>query len=216
MSVLEFDSEWFGVTIGRYDGDPNEADTWAKDNHVGCVYCLLPVEKIGMVYDATKKGFRLTDVRVEFAAKTSLVIPPDVREAEGPDAATVQDIAVRSYQKTRFHNDRNFDRDRVNQMYANWVLTSKGFTFVVEGDEGIAGFVLVGETHLELIAVDQAHRGQGHGGSLARAAIGHAYAKGRPEIRVVTQSGNHAAQRTFQAAGFRLVDTSLWLHKWYQ
>ena len=85
MSVLEFDSEWFGVSVGRYDGDPSEADSWAKDNSVGCVFCLLPIEKIASVYDATQRGFRLVGRthRVR-RLRPSLVIPA-VREAKPQD-----------------------------------------------------------------------------------------------------------------------------------
>lgn len=214
MSVLEFDSEWFGVSIGRYDGDPIEADRWAKEHSVGCVFTLLPVEKIGMVYDAVQRGFKLTDVRVEFVGDPSA--GRSLRKATDDDRDWIKLVAVTSYRKTRFHNDRNFDRQRVDEMYANWALTSTGTTYVSDSPEGRAGFVLVGETHLELIAVDESFRGNGHGLALARAALRHAYDQGRDELRVVTQSGNHAAQRTFQAAGFRLDNTSLWLHKWYQ
>lgn len=214
MSVLEFDSEWFGVSVGRYDGDAAEADQWGKDNSVGCLFCLLPLSKIASVHEAAHRGFKLVDVRVEFSVRPSLVIPA-VREAKPQDADAIKQIAYRSFRKTRFHNDRHFDRDKVNAMYANWALTSKGATFVVEGNAGIAGFVVVGDTHLELIAVDPDQRGHRYGAALAKAAIGYAYARRRDELRVVTQGGNHAAQRTFQGAGFELVDTSLWLHKWY-
>ena len=214
MSVLEFDSQWFGCRIGRFDGDPAEADQWGKDNSVACLYTLLPLSQISKVHEAAARGFRLVDVRVEFVARTGLLIN-STRYANPDDREAIKEMAFRSFQKTRFHNDRLFDRDRVNAMYANWALTSEGETLVVDADNARAGFVVVGETHLELIAVDPAYRGQGYGGMLARAALGHAHGRGRRELRVVTQGGNHAAQRTFQSSGFELVDTSLWLHKWY-
>jgi ribosomal protein S18 acetylase RimI-like enzyme len=214
VSVLEFDSEWFGCRIGRYDGDPAEADQWGKDNSVACVYTLLPLAQISAVHDAARRGFRLVDVRVEFAAKSQLIIN-EARYVKPEDGEAIKEIAYRSFQKTRFHNDRLFDRDRVNAMYANWALTSAGDTMLVDAENARAGFVVVGETHLELIAVDPSHRGAGYGRTLAAAALGHAHRHGRRELKVVTQGGNHAAQRTFQSVGFELVDTSLWLHKWY-
>ena len=216
MSILEFDSEWFGVRIGRYDDDPIEADRWAKDNSVGCVYCLLPIEKIDMVFGAVQRGFRLTDVRVEFVARTSLLIPFSPRLLEPEDMPALKEIAASSFVKTRFHNDRRFDTKRVNEMYANWVETASGRILVQKVDDVPVGFVLVGDTHLELIAVADGYREHGFGVDLAKGAIGIAHGLGKRELRVVTQGGNHAAQRTFQAAGFELERTSLWLHKWYQ
>lgn len=213
MSVLEFDSEWFGKKIGRRDGDIEEADLWAKAAGLDCLYTLLPLSRIDEVYWATNHGFRLVDVKVEFVAEprpyTLLRVP------EPHEMKDVKRIASTSFVRTRFHNDRRFDRERVNAMYANWVDTSSGQVFVADGEGGIAGFVLVGDTHLELIAVDPAHRGQGHGLALAETASTFAAVNGQSEIRVITQGGNHAAQRTFQSVGFKLIETSLWLHKWY-
>ena len=216
VSVLEFDSRWFGVKVGRYDGDPQEAEEWALANGIDCLYTLVPMEGIGTsVWWATQHGFQVTDVRIEFEAETS---PHGVRlrEAEGKDWKAIDHIARTSFRRTRFHNDRHLDLDRVNDMYVNWVRTSDATVLVSDGPEGPAGFVSVGATNLELIAVDVAHRGKYHGEKLAEAALNEAYRKGLPTLKVVTQSGNHAAQRTFRSAGFRLVDTSIWLHKWYQ
>lgn len=214
MSVLEFDTEWFGKRIGRRDGDPEETDIWARSEGLDCVFTLLRLNQMSDFHWAVRNGFRLVDVRVEFIARPSLVIP-DVRVAEPSDRDAIADIARRSFKRTRFHNDRRFDQERVNEMYANWALTSHGRTYVTEDESGLSGFVVVGETNLELIAVDPAHRGKGHGDALAKAAIGHALMGGRGLLNVVTQGGNHAAQRTFQGVGFTLIDTSLWLHKWY-
>lgn len=214
VNVLDFDSDWFGKKIGRCDLPPEEADLWAKSADLDCLFTLLPLDQIAEAYWATNNGFRLVDVRVEFAAGPTLVIP-EVRQAAPRDAKRIAEIAKIAFQRTRFHNDRRFDPERVNEMYANWALTSKGLTFVSEEEDVIAGFVVVGDTNLELIAVDPLYRGNGHGDALAKAAVGFAFANGRRELKVVTQGGNQAAQKTFQAAGFRLVSTSLWFHKWY-
>ena len=220
MSVLEFDSEWFGAKIGRYDGDPEAADDWALSQDLDCLYTLVPMEGIGTaVWWATQNGFQVTDVRVEFEAAvtaeegwTTHLREPGCRRE---DWVEINHIARTSFRRTRFHNDRRLDPERVNEMYANWVRTSPATVLVSDGPEGVAGFVTVGATNLELIAVDETQRGQGHGERLADGALNFAYRQGLTTLRVVTQSGNHAAQRTFKGAGFKLVDTSIWLHKWY-
>jgi len=214
MSVLEFDSKWFGVKVGRHDGDPEEADIWAKAVGLDCLFTLLPLAQIGEVHWAAQNGFKVVDVKVEFVAKTSQQTL--LRRSEKEDIEAVKQLAYTAFRKTRFHNDRRFDHHRINAMYTNWVLTSGATIYVADGDHGFAGFVLVGQTHLELIAVEPGSRGQGHGLALTRSALGHAYENEQDKLRVVTQGGNHAAQRTFQAAGFTLENTSLWLHKWYR
>lgn len=214
MSVLEFDSTWFGVKVGRRDGDPRTSDKWARENELDCLYTLLRHNQRNDLHWAVENGFRLVDVRVEFTGATQ---PNEVlRKARPEDMDAVKGIAFSSYKKTRFHNDRHFDRQRVNAMYANWVLTTEGTVLVADDDIGPVGFVVVGETNLELIAVNEQYRGHGHGLALARASLGLAYEQGKAFQRVVTQGGNHAAQRTFQAAGFAPTSTSFWLHKWYE
>jgi len=216
VSVLEFDSEWFGAKIGRYDGDPVAADGWALSQGLDCLYTLVPMEGLGTaVWQATRSGFQVTDVRVEFEAATFANRDAILREAEAGDWGAIDRIARTSFRRTRFHNDRRLDKARVNAMYANWVRTTSGTVLVSDGPDGPAGFVTVTPTNLELIAVDNDRRGEGHGQNLADAALALSYQRGLPTLRVVTQSGNHAAQRTFKAAGFKLVDTSIWLHKWY-
>lgn len=212
--ILDFDSAWFGLRIGRYDGDPSAADKWAKKNALDCVYTLLPLDKLAVTADAVQAGFRVTDVRVEFVARTELLIGSP-RSATKDDGDAIKGIALKAFRKTRFHNDHHFDRDRVNAMYANWALTTPGEVLVSEDVVGVVGFAVVGETHLELIAVNEDYRGHGYGLDLAKSTLGIANARGKRDLRVVTQGGNQAAQRTFQRAGFKLDNTSLWLHKWY-
>lgn len=212
--ILDFDSAWFGVRVGRHDGDPRTADEWARKNALDCLYALLRLNQRNDLHWAIENGFRLVDVRVEFTGRTA---PHEMlRKARPEDMDALKGIAFSSYKKTRFHNDRHFDRDRVNAMYANWVLTTDGTVLVAEDHVGPVGFVVVGETNLELIAVNEKYRGHGHGLALARSSLALAHEQGKPHQRVVTQGGNHAAQRTFSAAGFEQSNTSLWLHKWYE
>jgi ribosomal protein S18 acetylase RimI-like enzyme len=213
VSVLEFDSAWFGAKIGRCDGDPVAADRWAREQKLDCLYTLLPLSQIGLIHPAVEDGFKITDVRVEFA-----ITPYDaplLRRVRSEDKKALREIARTAFRRTRFHNDRRFDPDRVNALYENWLLTSEGEVLVADSESGPAGFAVVGATNLELIAVAERERGEGYGDALTRSAIGIAHQHRRKDFRVVTQSGNLAAQRTFKAAGFKFADTSIWLHKWY-
>jgi dTDP-4-amino-4,6-dideoxy-D-galactose acyltransferase len=58
-------------------------------------------------------------------------------------------------------------------------------------------------------------RGGGLGRELVRAALTRIAESGAREASVVTQGANVAAQRLFQACGFRTASTKLWFHRWY-
>ncbi len=218
MSVLEFDSEWFGINVGRHDGPLLEADRWSRANNIDLLYSLLPIERIRDMNDAVTLGFRLVDVRVEFTAQATKGSPGPVavRCADAGDIDRLAAIASVSFRSTRFYNDGRLVRERVNEMYANWVREAwdNETIFVYDQDDGSpGGFVTVtSEGDIGLIAVEAGARKRGAGKSLCLAAIA---CVDNPEIGVVTQGGNLAAQRTFQSCGFRSVKTSLWLHRWY-
>jgi dTDP-4-amino-4,6-dideoxy-D-galactose acyltransferase len=87
---------------------------------------------------------------------------------------------------------------------------------VAERDDKPVGFVSIhlGEetSSIGLIGVSADHRGRGVGQELVSSAVNWAKAQKRPEITVVTQGRNVAAQRCFQRAGFLTSRTELWFH----
>lgn len=215
--ILKFDSEWFGLRIGRYDVDPVAGATWGAGLGLDCLYCLVPVDEIWRVKAATREhDYRLVDVRVEFTAEArSVERPKVVRYAIADDQPWIERIARTAF-KTRFHNDDHFDSQLVSDMYANWIKEAfdRGDTIFATG---VRGFVtMTKEGVIGLIAVDDSARAKGRGKALMTAALNHAYISGIQRVVVVTQSGNLGAQRAFQHCGFRSTGTGLWLHKWYE
>ncbi len=216
--VLDFDSAWFGLKIGRYDNSPAMAHDWAVEQSLDLVYCLLPIGQISQVREASMSGWKLVDVRVEFVHDLPRPWTPAdqithggrARPAALGDVGWMQELARSAFTGTRFYNDRRLNRDRVDAMYANWVQESYG-GFVVDEE----GFVTVDdEGGIALIAVAPGARGRGVGSRLTRTVVAHAAYTGTPAVRVVTQGGNIAAQKTFQGCGFRSEQVGLWLHRW--
>lgn len=216
VSVLEFDSKWFGVRVGRFDNDPKAAYGWAIDNDIQLLYTLLPIDKIALMRDASEHGFRLVDVRVQFTAPSNdLPLPDRVRPAKADDDERIGKIALTAFRGgSRFYNDRHMDRDRVDEMYRNWAINDvyDALVLVADGDDGIGGFVTVRGGDVGLIAVDPECRWTGIGTDLMNAALSSCQER---QLLVVTQGGNTAAQRTFQKCGFRSSSTGLWLHRWF-
>lgn len=219
MSVIEFDSNWFGFPVGRYDGNPQAAVQWAETNNIRCLYTLLPIDEIGWVRDATELGFRLVDVRVEFIAEAEKRERKGcVRLASESDRNAVYSIARTGFRAgSRFYNDHSFDRDRVDAMYENWArqdLEDGQVLVSVDLTDAPTGFVTYRNGTVGLVAVSEYNRHRGSGKALMDAAVGLTYDDGLSQLKVVTQGGNLAAQRTFQKCGFRSSSVGLWLHKW--
>lgn len=215
--ILKFDSEWFGKRIGRLDIDPVKAAAFGNDNHLDCVYCLVPISDVWRVKEATTQHeFKLVDVRVEFNAEiTRIERPEGISRPDDRDQRWIGQLARTAFVNTRFFNDKRFNEALVGDMYANWVrealehdsvfISGTRDGFVTMDDKGAIG----------LIAVSGTSRNHGVGKDLMRGAMNHAYVTGLTSMSVVTQGGNIGAQRTFQACGFRTTRTDLWLHKWY-
>ncbi len=218
--LLDFDSAWFGLKVGRYDNAPAMAATWAAEERLDLVYCLLPIDQISQVREASQAGWKLVDVRVEFVCDE--LRPwgapvrfgrPRARPALPSDLGWMQDLALAAFTGTRFYNDRRLNRGRVDEMYANWTeeALAAGSAFVAN----TAGFVTVDGNHdVGLIAVHPSARRTGVGSNLMQTVVAEAFDAGASSCRVVTQGGNIAAQRTFQGCGFRSDRVGLWLHRW--
>ncbi|MEN8039909.1 MAG: GNAT family N-acetyltransferase [Actinomycetota bacterium] len=92
--------------------------------------------------------------------------------------------------------------------------TTKSSVFVInDGEQGIAGFAVVGYGHaisyLQRVAVDPSWQGQGMGRSLVRAAARSARRHGSRAILLNTQFDNTAAIGLYEAEGYVQLPESL-------
>lgn len=217
--ILEFDSEWFGMKVGRYDDDPAAADRWANETGIDLLYTLLPLTHVKR-FDQ-RLGFRVVDVRVEMTLdlatrpRLGAALQPQLSvQLAQPDFAGVSDLALTAFRGSRFFNDRKLKATRVGAMYQNWLASSHVVYVAVMGGEPV-GFATLDGNDLGLIAVREGRRRRGIGSALLVWAANRAADDGATEMRAVTQGGNVAAQRLFQSQGFRTTYTGLWLHKHY-
>jgi dTDP-4-amino-4,6-dideoxy-D-galactose acyltransferase len=236
LEILPWDSEFFGVKIGRLiawrltDAAFATLDTWRRDEDLQCIYCLIePGDRVS-VRTAETHGFRLVDIR------TDLILPPTapsrpsglqdapIRKAVEKDIEPLRRIARDAHRDSRFYFDERFDPGRVDELFATWIekscrgwadlvlvldlegTTSGYVTWHRDGDRGRIG----------LLALAQTVRGRGYASALLAAAVDEIRAKGNLEIGVTTQGRNAAAQRTYQRAGFVTESIRLWYHWWPQ
>jgi ribosomal protein S18 acetylase RimI-like enzyme len=224
---LPWDSEFFGFEVGRVAAaaDLAAVASDADADGIRCLYFLCPAEDDGGLAAALELGFRPYDVRIELARALDVAptAPPGIREASEADGPTLDAIARGRLRGTRFWNDPHFDRGRVADLYSAWLrrgLTTspRRRTLTVDGS---AGFVTCGfdldrrAGTIELIAVAENAAGQGLGASLLAAADAAFAAAGCEVAEVVTQARNIAAQRLYQAAGYRTREAGTWLHRWH-
>jgi dTDP-4-amino-4,6-dideoxy-D-galactose acyltransferase len=226
--LLEWDTEFWGVPIGRVVGRKvsPELDEWATANGVACMYFLAPSDAPEAVRAAEDAAFRLVDVRVELERSSGGEETVAVRLARAGDVEQLRALAGRVHRgETRFYGDPGFPDERCDELYALWIERSvAGWAdevFVAEAEGEVGGYVSchadddAGRGSIGLIGVGEAARGRGLGAALVNAAVAWSRERGLPTVSVVTQGRNVQAQRLFQRCGFRTATIDLWFHKWY-
>jgi len=227
IDLLEWDTRHFGVNIARLPepqdaGKISEGIAAAERAGVQCLVTLIELDRTAEIVAAEAAGFRSYDVRLELDRVTGdAATAPEPIVATGADLPRLEEIARQSFFDSRFYADPNFDDDRAAEMYALWVrrgiedderalLTTEerdGFIVCHLDTEGRVGTI-------DLIAVADDTRGRGIGSQLVEAADTAFAEAGMTRTRVVTQARNIAAQRLYQARGYRTAAASVWLHRW--
>jgi dTDP-4-amino-4,6-dideoxy-D-galactose acyltransferase len=231
--LLEWDSAFWGVTVGRVSAHVLTADrladidVWARAHHVDCLYFLAVPDDPETIGVAQGAGFRLVDLRVEFAWRADEAeLATRVRSYRPGDLESLRMIARTSHENTRFYADPHFPRERCSDLYDTWIVRScNGWAdavLVAVLDGQAVGYVTChfdrtsNRGSIGLIAVSADVRGKGLGRELVLGAVGWCREHGSTEVSVVTQGANVGAQRLFQVCGFLTLSTGLWFHRWYE
>lgn len=232
--VLPWDTEFFGRRIARAQLDEFDAEhlnairLWAQARDVACVYLLAGIREPRGWSAACQAGFDFIDLRIELSCSLPATRPaqpeaPAVRAGLISDLPTLQRIARASHRDSRFFRDTHFSAERAEALFSEWIRRDLegGTVFVSVADQsGPTGYVschLSGHIGwISLLAVDAARSRQGAGRALITRALAWAHDQGCAEMRVVTQGINIAAQRAYQAAGFRTAQVHAWFHGWLQ
>jgi dTDP-4-amino-4,6-dideoxy-D-galactose acyltransferase len=230
-TLLPWDSEFWGVRVGRVEGDAMTAEraaevgAWARANEVACLY-FLAGEDAAAAHAAEDAGFRLMDVRVRLVRPTGRGGgDARIRPFRPADLAALRAIARTSHRVTRFYADPRFSDDRCDDLYDTWITRSaEGWAeavLVAEHEGEAAGYITChadeerARGSIGLFAVAESARGSGLGAALAEAAIGWCRERGLGEIGVVTQGRSAAAFRVYERAGFAVESLGFWFHGWY-
>lgn len=236
-SKLSWDSEFFGVPIGRVEGDTlteqeaDEAVEWADDNGISCLYFLAGSENEETHRIVAERGFDHVDTRLTFRAHVGRAAPTnfggDVRDAVEEDLEALESLARVSFTTSRFYADPHFDDEDASELYAVWLRKTvlgelPGRTFVAESEGDPVGFVTCnveprGDSNLGtigLIAVASEAQRLGIGAALMGAVGEHYRYSDVVRAEVVTQERNPAAQGLYERHGYKLVREERWFHRW--
>jgi dTDP-4-amino-4,6-dideoxy-D-galactose acyltransferase len=229
IEKLAWDSAFFGLSIGMVrDGTgPREIESVvdeAETREIRCVYLLAAADDYALLDSAHEHGFLVRDIRVEL--ERSVAGHPaqtaGLRRGTPDDLPKLSEIALACFRGTRFFADKRFPPERSSALYVTWLgrglSAAPGWVALVAED--LAGFVVC---HLDppsatgaisLIGVASDAAGQGLGTSLV-AGAGTVFQEALlTKATVITQGHNVAAQRLYQASGYRTCETQFWLHRW--
>jgi dTDP-4-amino-4,6-dideoxy-D-galactose acyltransferase len=236
---LEWDTKFFGFRIGRVRGAllstelAKEIDVWAAENLIDCLYFLAAANDSQTVEVAEDFGYRLQDVRLEFEYllskpynRASLVEGYQLRSAVPADVNKLKQLTSNAFNMTRFYNDPHFSPERRDLLYQTWVARSIEEDFadrvlIVTQENQVLAYISceLDRTNatgsIGLLGVAEAARGKQLGHQLVYSALDYFREEGMQRVSVVTQARNIAAQRLYQACGFRTAEVHLWYHKWY-
>lgn len=233
--ILDWDSRFFGKTIGRVSGavltPPLVAriDAWAADNRVDCLYFLASADDSGTTRAAENDGYHLVDIRVtlehRLPQRLDLLEPsPRIRPALEGDIGALRAISRNNHHDSRFYHDGSFDREKCDELYAVWIEKSvRGAAdHALVWDEAgqavayVTGKLLpAGGGSVELVGVHPGWQGKGIGFHLTRQLLAWFQGQGVHRVTVVTQGRNIGAQVLYQRSGFVSLSTELWYHKWF-
>jgi dTDP-4-amino-4,6-dideoxy-D-galactose acyltransferase len=229
--VLPWDSEFFGLRIGRVTAGKLTAavavrlEEWARDEALQCLYFLADADDSDSIRAAEEMGFRHVDVRVTRARALAgdLEPAPQVVPAEAGDLPVLREIARHSHRATRFYHDPRFPKERCDDLYVRWLdrgLERSDQQVLVAREAGEPrGYIVCAEAgsgcgQVSLIAVAPAGRGSGVGAALVRGGLAWMVSRGCSRAEVVSQGRNVAASQLYERLGFLTVRMEHWFHLW--
>jgi len=237
-SLLEWDSSFFGFPIAQLSGETLSEPSgravlkWCKASSVRCLYFLADPNSAETAEWAHRLDFKFVDVRVELslgvgAPNISNVQEFALRTAQASDITALRTIAREAHQDSRFFFDTNFPRAQAEELFATWIVKDcegrADKVFIAERkNSGPLGYITCNLSkdsqtgRISLVGVAAECRGRGLGKMLVSQALEWIRSAGAQKVFVVTQARNVAAQRLYQAAGFRTDSVKVWYHRWFE
>lgn len=234
--LLEWDSAFFGFRVAQVSGDVLSTTggqailEWSQAHAIRCLYFLANASSSETADAAHELGFKMVDLRIQFGLDkgrgTATATKVKLRTARAADVPTLKSIARCAHRDSRFFFDSNFPRTRTEDLFSTWIATDctgrANRAFVISGEDGMpVGYITCNldkdsnTGRISLVGVAREARGKGFGKALVSSALEWFWSVGVEKVAVVTQARNLAAQRLYQAMGFRTEEVKIWYHRWF-
>ena len=234
---MAWDSSHFKINIARINKttelnseEMRGIDQWCLDNKINCLYFL---KNNDLEYDfELRNGFSLVDTRVELK-KTLKNISSDYSfKNEEIKLKKIKNLSTEkfdkklflSFKKSRFYQDKNFNKNLVTKMYQIWVenhINAKNAEVITAHlDAQIIGLItyelpLNNIPKIGLFSVKNNFGNLGIGSKLMNECMLDIKQRGQTYLSVVTQNSNKKAIKFYLNHGFQFDVIYNWFHKWY-
>lgn len=236
VKKLDWDSNFFGINVAYISclhlssSIYKAISRFAVANNIDLIEYLCNCHDRRSVQIAEKEGFNFVDIRLTFSRSLENFSSDTVmtglifRTAEANDLATLEAMAAPLYTKSRYFYDTKFRLDKAREFFQSWIGKAVNGTFddecwcLCEAEKILAfcslRYLQPYRVSIGLLGVREELAGQGFGKLILHKVMKLLAERGVTQISVVTQGRNYAAQRLYQSAGFKTLETQLWYHKW--
>ena len=234
---MAWDSSHFKINIARINKsteltseEMRRIDQWCFDNKINCLYFL---KNNGLGYDfELKNGFSFLDTRVVLKRSLKNISTNHSFGNRKIELKKIKNVSSQSFDpelflnfyKSRFYQDKNFNKELVTKMYQIWVENH----ISAENAEVIGAHLedeIIGLITYELQSNDIAKIGLfsvknefgnlGIGSKLMNKCMLDLKQRGKINLSVVAQNSNKKAIKFYLNQGFQVEVIYNWFHKWY-
>ncbi|MDA8227544.1 MAG: GNAT family N-acetyltransferase [Desulfitobacterium hafniense] len=234
LTKLDWDTEYFGVRSAKVllnDVVSREEKEIIK--RFMLAYDFITITNIGNRSDnnfwiATETSAFQTDINIQFVKQLPRMPFKETYVTEVydnyPRNKQIQETASKAFKYSRFFNDPWLPSKKAENLYAQWVenaFDKPGRYFVIAKYHAeIVGFLLFSmdlaalTARIELVAINEDHRGNSVGKSLISKMETVLNQKGILQVNVGTQLDNLYAYSFYTSCGFKLISYSSVYHHW--
>jgi len=227
IQPLQWDSDFFGIRVGRVDACSQEELTSLKSKSLelkeqfDLLYLFCPqnlnFEQNGAVL-ADEKTIYTKTVECKVSSPDVFVYQPKVPNEE------LYELALVSGQYSRFKLDENFPKGSFEKLYNRWIEQSvngniANVVFVHSTQNHINGMMTVkwddNEAHIGLVAVNPNCQSQGIGSILMQSVESYLSKNANvTKFSVATQWANNKAKHWYEKNGFTIESVTKIYHWW--